>query len=121
LGKGSFTGQNQARDFYVGNSTSLQNEVYTNVKKWLGSIKHKSWSSFEEANKSHPVLFICGEWPFHGHNTKTLKPRQKSGENWVIHVDLSSRLGCYLLGPYAVGEFYRQLNATQKARVALVP
>ena len=90
LGRCSFTPQNLAEDCFI--------------------------SSIVE-NKNHPLLFICGEFPFYGPlNTPLPRPKKTQDNNWIIHLDLRSRLTHYLLGPELM-VYLNKYVSTQKQQL----
>lgn len=113
LGKTSFTVKSKKGGYFIGSRDREDNMKYTALDNWLGSIKHceSTLSSLKKSNVSTPLLLLCAELPFYGPAKVDLpKPEMRAG-NCIEHLDLSSRLCCYMLGRNAVELFYRMLPA----------
>jgi hypothetical protein len=102
LGKMSLKYRNNKFDQFVESGERVKNMKYTNLDNWFPAItvdRDSKIKFFKEANTKMPFLFICGEFPFYGPTSLSLpKPERLSSGNYVVHVDLSSRLSYFLLG-----------------------
>ncbi|KAI3661131.1 hypothetical protein MP638_000468 [Amoeboaphelidium occidentale] len=119
-GKSSFTKRGKQGHFYVSSNDRIANLKYTDLNEWYGSFANKETRirPYLEMNSTSPFLFFCGEFPFYG-SIRTKRPvMRKVGNNWVVRLDLTSRLGCYLLGKEAVEAISEWLPADQRHLVA---
>jgi hypothetical protein len=118
LGKSCFTKQNNNGDVFVDSGSRKKNLVYTDLNNWFGSIddREKLIEPFLDLNRSRPFLFLCAELPFYGPRTEELPMIEQIEDtnNWVIHLDLRSRLLYYLLGEVAVKKFSALVSEDQK-------
>jgi hypothetical protein len=122
LGKSSFTERNQQLDLYVDSTARKKNLAYTDYNNWFSTIKHREGmiQTVKKINKQKPLLFICAELPFYGPQNEPLPSPFQSGNDWIIHLDLTSRLACYLLGKETVKIFSERVSANQLAEIPVI-
>ena len=122
LGKSSFTRHNQHGDIYVDSEARAKNLIYADINNWFKSLKTRAeiLANYGESTKLNPILFICAEWPFYGPYGDEVPAPIKNGDNWVIHLDLRSRLACYLLGEEFVKAYKVLLSERQRTLIPII-
>jgi hypothetical protein len=120
LGKTSAVCRNLKDQQYVSSGERRENVLYTDLDEWFSGLPKQRAGlirKFKHLNSKVPVVFFCSYFPFFGPSGESLPQIVNKGENIVVHVDLTSKLGCYMIGKECLQAWMMILSDADRKRV----